>query len=127
MEKTCNLELFISYISVIYHFARIIMNETVHHTKDTTWTRCPRDEFFGGLPVNRDTWRHSCNGSSMTRMASHETESVEHEAYEKPGESETSSKKSWKSKGKMCSVINCYNYQQTCDLPFFGFPKDPAR
>ena len=64
-------------------------------------------------------------------IASHETESSdrdESEAYEKPSKSETSStKKRWKSKGKMCSAINCYNYQQTCELPFFGFPKDHAR
>ena len=30
-------------------------------TKDTTWTRYPTDEIFGGLPVNSDTWRRSCN------------------------------------------------------------------
>ena len=47
-------------------------------------------------------------------MASHESS----DGYEKPNE--TSSKKKWKNKGKMCSAIYSNNYQETCELLFSG-------
>ena len=53
-----NILLCIGLHNIIY---TIYIQYYIHNTKDTTWTRYPTDEIFGGLPVNSDTWRRSCN------------------------------------------------------------------
>ena len=36
-------------------------------------------------------------------------------------------KRKWSSRGKQCAAYGCFNYQDSCDLPFFKFPRQEQR